>query len=68
MPVDAALCPLCAKTNLCAMEVEKTTGTAQPDCWCKSVTFDAQLLSRIPAEARGFACVCQACAAALEPA
>jgi len=44
------------------MEVERITGEKQPPCWCTQADFSAQLLERIPTEARGRACVCSACA------
>ena len=59
---DPALCPLCGKPNQCAMEVERETGVKQPPCWCTQVAFDAALLSSVPKEARGTACICAACA------
>jgi Cysteine-rich CWC len=66
MPLDAvldeALCPLCGNSNQCAMEVEKTTGIAQPPCWCASLTIGEDLLAAIPEDSRGLACICSACA------
>lgn len=46
------------------MEIERETGVAQGPCWCLSATFGPELLARVPAEARGQACICAACAAA----
>jgi hypothetical protein len=59
---DPSHCPLCGKVNQCAMEVEKATGTKQPPCWCTQVDFGAELLEKVPAAARGTACICEACA------
>lgn len=59
---DAAACPLCGQANQCAMDAERATGVKQPPCWCTQATFTAELLARIPAPARGKACVCEACA------
>ena len=59
---DPTHCPLCGKPNRCAMEVERETGVKQPPCWCTQVTFHAALLSSVPEEARGTACICAACA------
>jgi Cysteine-rich CWC len=59
---SATQCPLCGQANFCAMEVEKLTGVAQPPCWCNGVKFEATLIEKIPAAARGLACVCAACA------
>ena len=54
-------CPLCGKPNQCAMELERLTGLKQPPCWCTGVEFDAELLARLPQEAKGRACICAAC-------
>ena len=58
----ASYCPLCGKVNQCAMEVEKATGVKQPPCWCTQVDFSAELLEKVPAPARGTACICEDCA------
>jgi hypothetical protein len=60
--VDPTRCPLCDKPNQCAAEAQRETGVKQPPCWCTRVTFDAALLSSVPEEARGTACICAACA------
>ncbi len=65
---DPAACPLCGKLNQCAMEVERVTGVTQPPCWCTQVNFAPALLERIAPEARGKACICQACAQAADTA
>lgn len=62
-PLDAAACPLCGQGNQCAMEAQRVSGVKQPPCWCTQATFSAELLARIPAPARGTACVCAVCAA-----
>jgi hypothetical protein len=31
-------------------------------CWCVNVSFSAELLARVPAQAERKACICQACA------
>lgn len=61
---DATRCPLCGGDNRCAMELEKASGQAQPPCWCMEQVFSPELLARIPAQARGLACLCQRCARA----
>jgi len=61
--LDATCCPLCGRANQCAMDVERATGLKQPPCWCTQVDFNRDLLESLPAEARGLACICQACAA-----
>jgi hypothetical protein len=55
-------CPLCGQPNECAMERERITGEAQPPCWCTQVDFSAELMSRVPADAKDSACICPACA------
>ena len=59
---DPVLCPVCGQPNLCAMEVARATGQPQPPCWCTQVEFDADLLARVPVDARRLACICAACA------
>ncbi len=61
--VDPAHCPICGGDNRCAMEIERDTGVQQPPCWCVSATFSPELLARIPANAKGQACVCANCLA-----
>lgn len=61
--IDPARCPLCGGDNRCAMEIEHETGEKQPPCWCVDATFSPALFDRIPAEARGQACICSACVA-----
>jgi hypothetical protein len=60
--VNSKTCPLCGQVNQCAMEVERETGVKQGPCWCTQATFAADLLEKIPQEARGKACICAACA------
>ncbi len=64
--IDATRCPLCGRPNQCAMETQKRTGVAQPDCWCSQAAFSPELLTRLPAEARRAACICSACAEAAD--
>ncbi|WP_210543666.1 cysteine-rich CWC family protein [Rhodoferax sp. PAMC 29310] len=66
-PTDPAHCPLCGKPNQCAMELERSSGQKQPPCWCTQADFSADLLAQIPAESKGKACVCAACAHAATP-
>jgi len=61
-PVDPTVCPLCGQSNQCAGQVERATGVKQPPCWCNTATFSAELMARIPEQARRLACVCAACA------
>ncbi|WP_334135939.1 cysteine-rich CWC family protein [Tepidimonas sp.] len=60
--VDPGRCPLCGGANGCAMEHQRRSGVEQPPCWCTGVRFTAELLARVPAPARGQACVCERCA------
>ena len=52
---------MCGKPNQCAMELERLTGLKQPPCWCTSVDFGAELLTSVPQEAKGRACICAEC-------
>jgi hypothetical protein len=67
-PPDPARCPLCGGDNRCALEIERTTGEAQPPCWCVSETFTPALFARLPEAARGTACICPACVKAAHDA
>ncbi|MDB5849553.1 MAG: hypothetical protein JWP29_3305 [Rhodoferax sp.] len=60
---DPTVCPLCGQGNACAAELERSTGQAQPPCWCMEERIGADVLAQVPADARGLACVCQRCAA-----
>ncbi|WP_082955381.1 cysteine-rich CWC family protein [Tepidimonas fonticaldi] len=62
--VDPTRCPICGGGNGCAMERERQTGRAQPPCWCTQAHFGAEVLDRVPAGARGLACICARCAGA----
>ncbi|MDE2416811.1 MAG: cysteine-rich CWC family protein [Burkholderiales bacterium] len=63
--IDPGACPLCGQANQCAMELERATGVKQTACWCTQVTMGAELLSGIPADAVGKACICPSCARAV---
>ncbi len=63
LPPDTTRCPLCGQPNACAQEAERVTGVAQAPCWCLSVPFDDALLSRLPPQTVGVACICARCAA-----
>jgi len=67
LTLNATRCPLCGQANQCAMEVERASGVKQPPCWCTQVDFNRELLGNIPAEARGLACICRACASPTAP-
>ncbi len=61
--LDTTRCPLCGNANRCAIEIERESGQPQPPCWCLTATFTDALRERVPAEARGLACICARCAA-----
>jgi hypothetical protein len=63
--MEPTRCPLCGQANQCAMEGERVTGIAQPPCWCTQANFSQELLEQLPADARGQACICAACAQSL---
>jgi hypothetical protein len=60
--LNPTLCPLCGQPNQCALEIERASGLAQPPCWCSKLSFEEATLQRIPAAAKGKACVCLLCA------
>jgi hypothetical protein len=62
--LDPSRCPLCGELNRCAMEVERESGIAQPECWCMQADFSEAPLARVPAAQRRLACICARCAAA----
>ena len=62
LKINQSLCPLCGKTNRCAVEIETETRQKQPPCWCVTQDFSANLLATLPKEAQGTACICKACA------
>ena len=53
---DPHRCPLCGNINDCGV------AAGQESCWCFTQTVSPEILKRIPAEARGIACVCRLCA------
>jgi len=55
-PVDPARCPLCGGDNGCGM------ARGAGNCWCFAADMPAEVLERVPADLRGVACVCDACA------
>jgi len=60
-PRTSLVCPLCGGHNGCA---PAASGSFDVDCWCRDVTFIAELLERLPVDRRGVSCICQRCAAA----
>jgi cysteine-rich CWC protein len=57
---SAASCPVCGQLNACAVAAGVEPVAA---CWCAAVRIQPEALRRIPAEMRGRACLCPACAA-----
>jgi hypothetical protein len=59
VPIDAPRCPLCGEPNACA---PAASGSFDSPCWCTELSIPPELLARLPAESRGTACICRACA------
>lgn len=57
--MDKARCPLCGTANQCIIQ---SGGTGK--CWCSEVDFSAELLARVPDDAKLKVCICRACAEA----
>ena len=51
-------CPLCGQSNGCAV----AAGLPAQQCWCMRESVSREALARLPAEARGRACICPLCA------
>ncbi|MGY8892797.1 MAG: cysteine-rich CWC family protein [Burkholderiales bacterium] len=73
--IDPRVCPICGAPNQCVMaNTSKPTGQTtdrlneinSPDlpCWCFSMVFSGDLLSRVPDEAKNLSCVCPSCVTA----
>lgn len=58
-PLDASQCPLCGRSNQCAI----TAGSDPHGCWCMATPVSPQALASIADDLRGLACLCPACAA-----
>ena len=56
---NPSLCPLCGGANGCQL-CAPAAGNGQP-CWCLAVEMPAELLARVPVNARNRACICRAC-------
>lgn len=54
--VDPRRCPLCGGPNDCGIAAGAST------CWCFSTDVPAEVVARVPDEARDAMCVCRACA------
>ncbi|MBU3713186.1 MAG: cysteine-rich CWC family protein [Limnohabitans sp.] len=60
--IDPCRCPLCGQPNRCAMTEAARSSVDNTRCWCVNVSFSAELLARVPAQAERKACICQECA------
>ena len=58
--IDPAHCPLCGRSNQCAIE----SGAPAETCWCMGTPIAPEALSALAPEQRGQACLCPACAMA----
>ena len=58
-PLPEPVCPLCGAANECAVAA---SGDFATPCWCRGVTFTAELLATVPEGMKGRACICRACA------
>ncbi len=58
---DPGCCPLCGRPNDCQL---CTAAAYKGPCWCRQVEIPEALLSQIPPEARGKACLCRDCVTA----
>ena len=56
--LDTSACPLCGQPNQCAI----SAGLPPESCWCMQTPVSQDALARLPAEARGKACICPVCA------
>jgi hypothetical protein len=56
--IDPARCPLCGGPNRCAMVSGRRV------CWCFAFKISAELLERVPVDARERACMCEGCVTA----
>lgn len=61
-PLNEPACPACGGPNGCAVAA---SGRFEVDCWCKTATFSAELLARVPDHRKNKACICRACAQAV---
>lgn len=61
--MDTQRCPLCGKANQCSV----AAGRDEP-CWCFDGQIDPTALARLTPEQRDQACLCSACAGALDAA
>jgi len=63
--IDPTRCPICHELNSCAMEAAKATDKIPQRCWCIDAVFKPDLMDQVPDSAKGKACICAKCAAAV---
>lgn len=61
--MDKQHCPLCGKANQCSVAAADDV-----PCWCFDAQIDPAALERLTPEQRDLACLCPACAGALDAA
>lgn len=61
--LDPKMCPLCGKSNQCAMEA----GLGIEACWCTSTPIEPTALQAVPESSQDKACLCPACAVRAHP-
>lgn len=59
---DSQLCPLCGKSNQCSL----ASGRNDLPCWCFEARIDPAALARLTPAQRDQACLCPACAGAVQ--
>ena len=64
--INPTNCPICGEPNQCAMEIAKETCEPSGECWCASVVFTDDTLSKVPPPALNKACICKKCSAPSE--
>jgi len=58
MSLNKKICPICGQPNGCQHDIAQAGGAK---CWCTDLTINLRVFAKIPAEARGQACVCRNC-------
>lgn len=54
--IDPCRCPLCSHDNYCRVAAGKGV------CWCFAQPIPEEVLTKVPPDARGIACLCESCA------
>ena len=62
--MNAERCPLCGKPNQCSIAADRR----DEPCWCFAAQIDPAALERLTPEQRDQACLCPACAGAVQAA